>query len=262
MAKKVGETWGPRRDREMDFARRKQHARKRQACSERLLLDREVTADLQAEADAESARKHRAELTRERARKRNKVKLRGTQFDSAWLHRKRTYVEPDLLTEEVRNAAADQQLRMVQLQKAQVIVQASPGAPSRLHKCVAILLGCYIVTPAALTAPTPLSTCVKFKAAMAKAMKLYVSDDFKRDNEKVWHLLDRVHRVLGRHSKWRFITREAFLQQRAANSRVRMLCALVTAAELNEDIGCKASQTNQLRARFYRIVWTLEIIMT
>ena len=243
----LGETWGPGHDKELDFARNKQHARKRQACNERLLLDKEVTQGLQEEAHAESARRVDAEHERERARKRNKLKQRGTQFDIAWLRRKRAYVVPDLLTEEVRNAASDQRLRMVPLHGAQVIVQASPGVPSRLHKCVAILLGSYVVTPATLTSPTPGSDCVKFKAVMAKALKLYVSDDFKRVHEKVWQLLDRVHRGLGRRSKWTFIAKEAFLQQRAARARVRMLCALVTTAELDsQDVGC---------SRFCQIVW-------
>ena len=234
----IGQAWNENHDGEAAFAARKLEKRRRQAMRENLLLPSERSAELEQATQVEIAKQTTDARTRERDLKRRKERSSGAKFSVEWLRGKTVLVDPNCGQDmaAVQHAARGHGLRLVdRLGLARVIVQASLVSPARLHKCFAILSGCFVVVPATLTSPSPHACCMKYKAAMGKPRKIYVSDEFRQQNEPIWRLISATHRSLRCHSKWVFLDRAAYLRARQQNRKSKTIVALVTTREKRED---------------------------
>lgn len=236
----VGAAWDAKHEAEMVFAQRKLEKRRRQACHEDLLLKEEQSDELLAATQAERKRQRDEAETRERVHKRCKQRAVGASFDVAWLHGRGVFVDPCVqMTHELRCALDSCDMEMADLHMARAVVVPSATECKLLHRCVAILRGGYVVTAESITHPKPESYCMKYKPAMGRARKVYVSEAFKLQHSNIWRMIQRVHRGLYGRSKWEFISKETLLKLRKRNAKTRALTGLVTSGEKTTDQDCR-----------------------
>ncbi len=124
------------------------------------------------------------------------------------------------------------------LLKADVVFCKDPARPSPPAVMRALLAGCLVATPAALSAKTAVGACTQYRSALKTRRKLYISDAFVDEHpDEAAVLVDALERPQGRSRAVLATAQQFFLELEASVKRSRFLetLALVSDQECTED---------------------------
>ncbi len=190
----------------------------------------------QAKGDAKKASAHKA---RQELRK-----VRTPQEHKEWLHAhlqgKAFWWSPSLpeMSQSVARQLGELGCLTEDLLKADVVFCKDPARPSPPAVMRALLAGCLVATPAALSAKTAVGACTQYRSALKTRRKLYISDAFVDEHpDEAAVLVDALESPQGRSWAVLATAQQFFLELEASVKRNRLLetLALVSDQECTED---------------------------
>lgn len=208
---------------EATFQRNKALAHKVTAMRDGVLLDDEITAELEQANEQMKTREAKASQVREAKIRRLQSSMKDGRGPSyVELRGAKTFVEEGLPVADLRRCLEQRRVTIAaSWREANVVTVSNAGRPGMRALWTAALQGLFIVTPAFWFDRG--GAVVKYCGAMTdrRARHVWVSQCFKERHPGIWTILQHFGQMQECSRRWRWLlSKEEFLQQkRWANSR-------------------------------------------
>lgn len=197
-------------------------------------MEHEQTRELRDQTQADLARTVKSRLKRETARCRIQQKMYADPPTIAELHRVVAYVDPETaLPSNWHTAAPLHEARQTRaMHEATVFITSNPWQPStELITWAAVLVGGWVLLPAVFM--NRVGASIKFKKALGVQRTVWVSENARRENPRLWLLLLEIMNLVDH--KWTILLDvHAYCAARVkaeTAKRSAMVLSLVTDAE-------------------------------
>ena len=192
---------------EVDFQRQKLEKRKFEAFADGLLIQADMTGDLQEKAAEHLDKRQKTDVKATRERKRRVTLNRGGKpLPDDWLRGRAVHIGIVGTELDVRRLALNKGMCTTSvLTDAQCFVVSDP-TPQMLNvetRWAAALSGGYVVVPSVLSSGC--GAAVKFKAALHSQREVWISPQFTAKNGEIDAVVRACWAAGGKSSKWRLM---------------------------------------------------------